>query len=232
MTVAPSPLLIIQALLASLRGLRGLCGNAWARVSITARLALLPVSVVPLAVLVAFTVAQIAQPLPPVVKGLVLPSQEQAPVVRPYEVEAFAQRLEQVFGLEAERALTFSEWILEASWRHQLEPEVIASLIHTESSFRKRARSWAGAIGPAQVMPQIWRDFCGGFDLSDPEQNVYCGAKVLAFYRAECGDLDCALRLYNVGPGNLRLAHYQSAGQRYVTRIESSRLMFDEQTLL
>lgn len=229
MTVAPSPLLIIRALSSSLRGL---LADAWASLSTPARLALLPISVVPLAALMAFTVAQVAQPLPPVVKDLALPSQGDAPVVRPYEVEAFAERLEQVFGLETDRALTFSDWILEASWRYQLEPEVIASLIHTESSFRKRVRSWAGAIGPAQVMPQIWRDFCGGFDLRDPEQNVYCGAKVLAFYRAECGDLDCALRLYNVGPGNLRLARYQLAGQRYVARIESSRVRFDAQSLL
>jgi len=227
--VAPSPLLIIQAWLSTLRGLPG---KAWASLSIQARLALLPIAVVPLAALMAFTVAQVAQPLPPVVKDLALPSQAASPVVRPDDVEAFAQRLEQVFGLGTDRALTFSDWILEASWRYQIEPEVIASLIHTESSFRKRVRSWAGAIGPAQVMPKIWRDFCGGFDLRDPEQNVYCGAKVLAFYRAECGDLDCALRLYNVGPGNLRLARYQLAGQRYVTRIESSRVLFDEHTLL
>lgn len=229
MTVAPSPLLIIQALISSLRGW---LASLWTSLSIPARLALLPLAVVPFAAVVAFTVAQVVQPLPPVVKHLALPTRDDAPVVRPYEVGTFAQRLEQVFGLETERALTFSDWILEASWRYQIEPEVIASLIHTESSFRKRVRSWAGAIGPAQVMPQIWRDFCGGFDLRDPEQNVYCGAKVLAFYRAECGDLDCALRLYNVGPGNLRHARYQLAGQRYVARIESSRVLFDEHTLL
>ena len=229
MTVAPSPLLIIQALLSNLRGL---LGDAWASLSTPARLALLPVSAIPVAAFVALTVAQIAQPLPPVVKDLALPAQEASPVVTHYDVQAFAVRLEQVFGLEAERALTFSDWILEASWRYQLEPEIIASLIHTESSFRKRVQSWAGAIGPAQVMPQIWRDFCGGIDLRDPEQNVYCGAKVLAYYRAECGDIDCALRLYNVGPGNLRLARYQLAGQRYVSRIESSRVLFDEYTLL
>lgn len=229
MTVAPSPFLIIQALFSSLRGS---LVSLWSGLSTPARLALLPVSVVPLAALMAFTVAQVAQPLSPLVKDLALPSREVAPAVPPYDVEGFAYRLEQIFGLETDRALTFSDWILEASWRYQLEPEIIASLIHTESSFRKRVQSWAGAVGPAQVMPQVWRDFCGGIDLSDPEQNVYCGAKVLAYYRAECGDIDCALRLYNVGPGNLRLARYQLAGQRYVTRIESSRLLFDEHTLL
>lgn len=229
MTVAPSPLLIIQALFSILRALPG---GVWACVSPAARVALIPVSAVPVAVIMALIVAQLAQPLPPVVKDLALPAQEAAPVVPYYDVEEFARRLEQVFGLEPKRALMFSDWILEASWRFLIEPEVIASLIHTESSFRKRAESWAGAIGPAQVMPQIWRDFCGGFDLLDPEQNIYCGAQVLAFYKAECGDLDCALRLYNVGPGNLRLARYQQAGQRYVTRIESSRMLFDEQTLL
>ncbi len=229
MYLAPSPLLIIEALLS---GLRGLSGRLWSRLSIAARLALIPVFAVPVVALMALTVAQIAQPLPAVVKDLALPTQEAVPVVTPYDVEEFARRLEQIFGLEANRALTFSDWILEASWRYQLEPEIIASLIYTESSFRKEVQSWAGAIGPAQVMPQIWRDFCGGFDLLDPEHNIYCGAQVLAFYKAECGDLDCALRLYNVGPGNIRLARYQLAGQRYVSRIESSRMLFDEHTLL
>lgn len=229
MTLAPSPLLIIEALLLHLRDV---VGEAWANLSLPARMALLPVSAVPLAAVMALSVAQVAQPLPPVVKDLALPSQEVAPVVTPYDVEAFARRLETIFGLESNRALTFSDWILEASWRYQLEPEIIASLIYTESSFRKRVRSWAGAIGPAQVMPQIWRDFCGGFDLLDPEQNIYCGAQVLAFYKAECGDIDCALRLYNVGPGNLRHAQYQLAGQRYVSRIESSRVLFDDHSLL
>lgn len=229
MTVAMSPLLIIRARLSDLRSV---LRRAWRQLSTQARLALIPVAIVPVAALMALTVAQIAKPLPPVVKDLALPSQESATVVAPYDVVEFAQRLEQIFGLEAERARTFSDWILEASWRHQLEPEILASLIYTESSFRKRVRSWAGAIGPAQVMPQVWRDFCGGFDLLDPEQNVYCGAQVLAYYRAECGDIDCALRLYNVGPANLRLARYQRAGQRYVSRIESSRLLFEEHTLL
>lgn len=229
MTLAPSPLLIIQALLSRLRDL---LRQTWAEVPIPARMALLPVSTVPLALLVALTVAQVARPLPPVVMDVALPEQEGSGVFTPYDVIGFASRLETIFGLEPKRALTFSDWILEASWRYQLEPEIIASLIHTESSFRKQVQSWAGAIGPAQVMPQIWRDFCGGFDLLDPEQNIYCGAQVLAFYKAECGDIDCALRLYNVGPGNLRHAHYQLAGERYVTRIESSRVLFDDYTLL
>jgi soluble lytic murein transglycosylase-like protein len=228
-TLAPSPLLITKALFSRLRDV---VAQAWASVSIPARMALLPVAAVPIAAIMALTIAQVVQPLPAVVKDLALPSQDPAPVVTPYDVEEFARRLETIFGLEPKRAMTFSDWILEASWRYQLEPEIIASLIHTESSFRKRVRSWAGAIGPAQVMPQIWRDFCGGFDLLDPEQNIYCGAQVLAFYKAECGDLDCALRLYNVGPGNLRHAQYQLAGQRYVSRIESSRVLFDEFTLL
>lgn len=166
----------------------------------------------------------------PVVKPIELPVFE---LRTPAEsVAAFGARLEQVFGLSEQRAELFADWILEASTRHDLEPEVLASLIYTESSFRKQVSSWAGAIGPAQVKPQYWRDFCGGLELTDPEHNVYCGAQVLAYYRERCGDLECALRLYNVGPGNLRLPQYQKASTRYLVRIQTHRSLFEDSTVL
>lgn len=229
MTVTPSTFQIIAAVLSALRGA---CAQRWRAVPTSARLALLPLAMVPLAALSALTVVQLSQPLPPVVKTLDLPAPAVAQQAAGHGVEDFAHLLEQVFGLDQERALLFSDWILEASARQQLPPELLASLIYTESSFRKRVRSWAGAIGPAQVMPHVWRDFCGGVDLLDPEYNIYCGAQVLAHYKQQCGDLDCALRLYNVGPGNLRLPRFQQAGQRYVTRIETNWGRFDHASLL
>ncbi len=229
MTAAPSLLQIVKALLSALA--LGLLGE-FRRVPSAARVALLPILVVPFAVIASLSIAHVSQPLPPVVKPLALPSAEPSLGVAGYEVEDFARLLQTIFGLDSERALIFSDWILEASVRQQLPPEIIASLVYTESSFRKQVRSWAGAIGPAQVKPQFWRDFCGGVDLLDPEHNIYCGAQVLAHYKAQCGELECALRLYNVGPGNLRLPRYQQAGNRYLARIESSRVLFDEHTLL
>lgn len=139
------------------------------------------------------------------------------------EVEAFSLRLEEGFGLDAERADSFAAWILEASARQALSPELIASLIYTESTFRMRVRSWSGAIGPAQVKPRFWTRFCGGVDLADPEQNVYCGAQIIAHYREQCGDVDCAFRLYNVGPSNVRDPYYLERSHLYLSKIENGR---------
>ena len=94
---------------------------------------------------------------------------------------AFGSRVHEAFGIHLDRAQEFAGWILEAADRQHLAPELIASLVFTESSFRKQVRSPSGAIGPAQIKPRYWADFCGARDLSDPEQNIYCGAQVLAY---------------------------------------------------
>ena len=75
-----------------------------------------------------------------------------------------------------------------------LEPELLASLVLTESSFRKDVVSHVGAIGPAQVRPEYWSGFCGSNDLLDPAENIYCGAQVLSHLMDRCGD-DTDLRV-------------------------------------
>lgn len=131
------------------------------------------------------------------------------------EVDQFATKVSRAFGVREGTAQEFSGWILEASERHDFRPELIASLVLTESSFRKGVRSSVGAIGPAQVRPEYWRRFCGNPDLSDPAENIYCGAQVLAHYRDSCGGEDCALKAYNVGPKSRRV----SAAERYLSKI-------------
>lgn len=190
--------------------------------------AVLPLAGVPVAAAAAAVVGALAATAGPVARYVELP--ERAP--RPSwdeEVSGFAARLEDAFGVRGARAEDFSAWILEASDRQRLPPELVASLIATESSFRTRVRSWAGAVGPAQVKPRLWRDFCGGADLADPEHNVYCGAQILAHYMDRCGDFDCALRLYNVGPSNLRKPHFERASDRYLAKVEDHRSRFTPQ---
>ena len=136
---------------------------------------------------------------------------------------AFGRRVHEALGVPLERTVEFAGWILEAAARQQMAPELLASLVFTESSFRKQARSPAGAIGPAQIKPRYWADFCGARDLRDPEQNIYCGAQVLAHLEERCGHLACALASYNVGFNAWR----RQAGLRYVSRIERHRSKFD-----
>lgn len=143
-----------------------------------------------------------------------LPAESEAQPWRA-EVDHFASKVSKAFGVRVGTAKEFSGWILEASERHDFSPELIASLVLTESSFRKGVRSSVGAIGPAQVRPEFWRRFCGNPDLSDPAENIYCGVQVLAHYRDSCGGEDCALKAYNVGPKSRRV----SAAERYLSKI-------------
>ena len=61
----------------------------------------------------------------------------------PWEEERaeFADRMTRAFDIRPAVAEEFAEWILEAASRQELEPELLASLVLAESSFRKRARS-------------------------------------------------------------------------------------------
>ena len=136
------------------------------------------------------------------------------------EVTALAERVSIAFNIEPALASEFSDWILEASRRHHLPSDLIASLVFTESSFRKYVVSGVGAIGPAQVRPEYWGGFCGTSNLSDPAENIYCGAQILSYYRDRCGNDQCALQAYNVGPYT---QFYAEAGQRYVLKVNDHR---------
>lgn len=144
------------------------------------------------------------------------------------EVDAFAVEMHRVFGVRASVADEFSGWILEASTRQDLAPELVASVIFTESSFRKHVKSHVGAMGPAQVRP-YWQGFCGA-DLGDPEENIYCGAQILSHYKSVCGGEQCALSAYNVGI-NQNDERMHQAGQRYVRKIDAHLANFDNTIL-
>ncbi len=135
-------------------------------------------------------------------------------------VADFGDRLSDAFGLAPGRALEFAGWILEAADRQRLDAELIASLLQVESGFRKNIRSQVGAIGPAQVRPRFWSEFCGGDDLTDPAYNIHCGAQVLAHLKRLCGGAECALAAYNVGMYSTR----KQAARRYVSKIDHQLL--------
>lgn len=133
-------------------------------------------------------------------------------------IRATKDSLEGVFKLNRDKAGQFALWIHEAEEATGVPPELMAALIATESSFRYTAQSWVGAVGPTQVRPQFWQEFCGG-DLLDPRNNVICGAKVLAHYRGSCPDWSCAFKKYNVGPTGYQQESFLPAMERYIDKI-------------
>ena len=154
-----------------------------------------------------------------------IPEQRVMPFAKPqlgqyaYSVEVahLGARISAAFGINRVKAEEFSDWLIEASERQRISVDVLASLVLTESSFRKNVRSPVGAVGPAQVRPDYWAAFCGQDHLNDPEQNVYCGAQVLGHLLERCdGNLACALGSYNVGPN----ARKGRAAARYVAKID------------
>ena len=148
-----------------------------------------------------------------------IPAAEHPGVPWQERVEAFGAKVSGAFGVRRSTANEFANWILEASLRHDLDPELLASLVHTESTFRKEALSPVGAIGPAQVRPNYWSTFCGSSNLHDPAENIYCGAQVLSHLRDRCGDEVCALRAYNIGMYGQEV----QAASRYVAKIDLAR---------
>jgi len=134
------------------------------------------------------------------------------------EKRSIREKLRNVFKLSTERAERFANWIHEAEEVSGVPAELITALVATESSFRYEAESWAGAVGPAQVMPRYWQEFCGG-DLLDPGHNIVCGARVLAHYRESCEDWSCAFKKYNVGPSGYHKPASRGAMDRYISKI-------------
>jgi len=83
--------------------------------------------------------------------------------------------------------------------RVELSPELILSVIETESNFDRYAISVAGAIGIMQIMP-FWLDEIGrpNDNLLHVDTNLRYGCTILKFYLdKEKGDLRRALGRYN-----------------------------------
>ncbi len=89
--------------------------------------------------------------------------------------------------------------ILEYAKRYSVEPALVKAVMRTESGFRPRVRSAAGARGLMQVMPRTGRAY-GARDLFDPKQNVRAGVRHLRYLLdRHDGDPVLAVAAYNVG---------------------------------
>lgn len=87
---------------------------------------------------------------------------------------------------------------------------LLASLICQESRFDPHVKSWAGAYGLMQIMPQTGRNF--GIDItSSPGNNIYAGVKYISWLHSifdpripdEQERIRFILASYNAGPGHI-----------------------------
>jgi soluble lytic murein transglycosylase len=104
--------------------------------------------------------------------------------------------------------LGFAELVREASRATGLDPHFVAAVIREESSYDPRARSWVGAMGLMQLMPdtarlvaqELGRPLSEASALWDPALNIALGARYLAQLRARFQEPLLAVAGYNAGP--------------------------------
>jgi soluble lytic murein transglycosylase-like protein len=116
-------------------------------------------------------------------------------------------------------------YIVDSSRRYGIDPLLIYSQMHQESSFKLTARSYKGASGLMQLMPATARRF-GVTQIYDPKQNIDAGVRYMRWLLDTFnGDVVLALAGYNAGEGAVmkygwNIPPYRET-QEYVRRITS-----------
>ena len=136
-------------------------------------------------------------------------------------------------------------FIVESGKRNSVDPVLLYSIMHQESTFKQGAISPKGARGLMQLMPPTARRF-GVTNIFNPKQNIEGGARYMRFLLDLFKDVNLALAGYNAGEGAVmkygyRVPPYRET-QEYVRRISkrynlirdpvaarSANLMTDEQ---
>ena len=114
-------------------------------------------------------------------------------------------------------------FIVESGRRNSVDPLLLYSIMHQESSFKARAMSYKGARGLMQLMPFTASRF-GVTNIWDPKQNIEGGARYMRFLLdLFSGDVRLALAGYNAGEGAVMKYGYNvppySETREYVRRI-------------
>lgn len=90
--------------------------------------------------------------------------------------------------------------VLYFSHRYNVDPRLVMALIAVESGFQITARSYAGAYGLGQLMPETARVL--GVNPADPVANIYGTVRYLRGQLDRFGDSEAlALAAYNAGRG-------------------------------
>ena len=116
-------------------------------------------------------------------------------------------------------------FIVESSRRYGIDPLLIYSQMHQESSFKINATSYKGASGLMQLMPATARRF-GVTKIYDPKQNIDAGVRYMRWLLDTFnGDVVLALAGYNAGEGAVmkygwNIPPYRET-QEYVRRISA-----------
>ncbi len=119
----------------------------------------------------------------------------------------------------------FDSYIVDSSKKYGIDPLLIYSQMHQESSFKLTALSNKGASGLMQLMPATARRL-GVTNIYDPKQNIEGGVKYMRMLLDMFnGDVNLALAGYNAGEGAVMKYGYQippyNETREYVRRISA-----------
>jgi soluble lytic murein transglycosylase-like protein len=114
-------------------------------------------------------------------------------------------------------------YLIDSGARNEIDPLLLYSIMHQESSFKSHAISPKGARGLMQLMPGTAVRY-GVTNIFDPRQNIEGGARYVRFLLDRFdGDVNLTLAGYNAGEGAVekygwRIPPYAET-QEYVRRI-------------
>lgn len=114
-------------------------------------------------------------------------------------------------------------YLIDSGTRNGIDPLLLYSIMHQESSFKSRAISPKGARGLMQLMPGTAVRY-GVTNIFDPQQNIEGGARYVRFlFDRFDGNINLTLAGYNAGEGAVdkygwRIPPYTET-QEYVRRI-------------
>ncbi|MBO5884200.1 MAG: lytic transglycosylase domain-containing protein [Clostridia bacterium] len=104
--------------------------------------------------------------------------------------------------------LKYTESIYNYSIRYNVKPELIASVINSESGFDANVVSQKGAVGLMQLMPTTAQWLAEKLDidynkelLSNPDYNINLGTYYLEYLSNKFKDTKVVLCAYNAGEG-------------------------------
>jgi hypothetical protein len=181
--------------------------------------------------------SKMVRPVARVAEQVSTPKTRPAPLV--YTREARAVAVEMTASKSLDGFTTgdpkIDALIVESGSRNGVDPVLIYSIMHQESSFKRGAVSNKGARGLMQLMPGTAARF-GVTNIFDPRQNIEGGTRYMRFLLNHFGgDVSLALAGYNAGEGAVikygrRVPPYRET-QEYVRRIgRRYALMRDPQT--
>lgn len=114
---------------------------------------------------------------------------------------------------KSEESLGIARSIVQEASNADYDPLFIASVIHSESTFNRNARSSVGAVGLMQLIPDTaqfvakleGKMWLGSWRLHDPAYNLQLGIAYLKYLEDYFnGNRKYALIAYNWGPANLQ----------------------------